>query len=98
MNDEKITDLLFEINGKLAKIDTKIDSLSETIMKHETRLTTLENKLNAHLIDFGTIKSTDKDDFKSELLKLLAKSLVVALASIGTLVGASGLITKIIGQ
>lgn len=90
MDEAKMTDLLFEINGKLAAIETKLDSLSESILKHEARLTAVEDKLNAHLIEVS--KREHDGSFKTELLKLLAKALLIAVTSIGALAGASSLI------
>lgn len=34
--------MLFDINGRLAAIESKLDTFSDTILKHEARLTNLE--------------------------------------------------------
>ena len=94
MTDERIEEVLFEVNGKLAKIDAKLDSLSETILKHEARISKLETDLNKHLID--TVPTKD-DNFKTELLKLLSKSVIIGLVIIASLTGCAGLISKILG-
>lgn len=90
MTDEQIDKVLFEMNGKLSSIATKLDSLSESILKHEARITNLENRLN----DFGSSKN---ESIKDKMLELMAKCLIIGLVSIASLAGAGGILTKIFG-
>ena len=43
-------------------------------------------------------KDEKDDDFKTELLKLLAKCLLIGLTAICSLAGAGGLLAKILGS
>lgn len=54
----------------------------DKLTNHEQRLTSLETK-----------KDTD---WKNQLLMLLAKATVIGLVAIGSLTGASGIITKVL--
>lgn len=53
------------------------------LSNHEMRITILESKKD--------------DNWKTQLLMLLAKAVVVGAVAIGSLVGASGLIAKVFG-
>lgn len=99
MTDERVEEVLFGINGKLSSIETKLDSMGENILKHESRLTQLESKVNTHLAQ-SEVKSEVKSDdsFKTDMMKLLGKCLVIALTSIATLVGSGSLLMKVLGQ
>lgn len=94
MTDERTEEILFDINGKLSSIGTKLDTLSETILKHESRITTIENNFNNHIIETKSIKPDD--DFKTQILKLLSKALIISLCALGALTGSAGLITKLL--
>ena len=54
MTDEKIEEVLFDISGKLASIETKLDSMSETVLKHESRITLFEQNFQKHLTESCT--------------------------------------------
>ena len=54
----------------------------DKLTNHEQRLTSLETKKDA--------------DWKNQLLMLLAKATVIGLVAIGSLTGASGIITKVL--
>ena len=45
MTDDRVEELLFDINGKLAAISTKLDAVSELSMNHETRIRGLEESM-----------------------------------------------------
>lgn len=94
MNHETVENVLFEINGKLSSIETKIDSMSENILRHEARLTTLEHSFNQHCQD---VAKKSVDGFKMEMLRLLGKCLVISLSALSVLVGGGSILTKIIG-
>ena len=60
------------------------------LARHEERLTKLETVKN----DSFCVQA--KDSFKDELLKMLAKCLLVAVTAIGSLVGAAPIISQIL--
>lgn len=43
MNQEHMTDVLLEIKTQVSSLDTKLTVLSETLLKHEQRITELEH-------------------------------------------------------
>lgn len=90
MNDERVEELLFSISGKLSSIEAKVTSTQETLLRHESRITSIEDKI-------GNCYRSNKNDssLKDQLLALLAKSLVIALTALATLAGASGILPKI---
>lgn len=45
MTDDRVEELLFDINGKLSAISTKLDSVSDLAMNHETRIRGLEESM-----------------------------------------------------
>ena len=85
MTNSKLEEMLFDINGTLCKIETRLSSVVEILTQHEHRITTLEKQ-----------GSGGSDSFKTEMLKLLGKCLVIALTSIAVLVGAGGLLAKML--
>lgn len=90
MTDDRVEELLFDINGKLAAISTKLDAVSELSMNHETRIRGLEESMKE-------IQSCGKEEsFKTEILKLLAKALLVALVAIGSLTGATSIMNEVL--
>ena len=92
MTEERTEQLLFDINGKLSSIETKLDGLNDTILKHEARLTSLENNFNKYI---QNIKFKEPEDYKTALLMLLGKAILLAMVCLGTLAGAGGIISKI---
>lgn len=42
MTDDRMEELLFDINGQLATISTKLDAVNALAMNHETRIRGLE--------------------------------------------------------
>lgn len=94
MTAEKQEELLFAINGKLSEINTKLDTINSIIIKHESRITNLETAMTKHLAEVSN-KTTNDDSFKSDMLKLLAKALVISITSVASLCGASSLICKV---
>ena len=89
MNDEKITELIIGISSKLGSIESKLTSVCESMLKHENRLTKLEDRIS----DIQTKGAPFKDD----LLKLLVKCLMVSAVTIASLAGAGSLLGKISG-
>lgn len=90
MNDERVEELLFTISNKLSSIEAKVTSTQETLLRHESRITSIEDKI-------GNCYRSNKNDsrLKDQLLALLAKSVVIALTALATLAGASGILPKI---
>lgn len=83
--DEKLADIVISINTRLASIDAKLDNVQSQLKDHSERIRRLE-----------TVEPRVKgeDDFKADLLKLMAKGLVVSIMTVGSLAGAGGLIAK----
>lgn len=77
-------DYLIQISKSLGNIDAKLDSLTQTIAKHEARITTLE-------------KNGAGTSFKDDMLKFMAKALIACIGIIAALTGSSALVTKILG-
>lgn len=84
MNDDKITEFFIKLNGELQALNANMKNVLDKLTNHEQRLTTLETK-----------KETD---WKTQLIMLLAKASVIGAVSIGSLVGAGGLLSRIFGM
>lgn len=95
MNEEKITEYFIDISTKLGSIQQNLSDLSETILKHESRLTLLEQKFHKHLLDVAN--SNDHSSFKNEVIKLLCKGVLVGSVTIASLSGAGGILKMIFG-
>ena len=67
----------------MEELHANTTALKDMLANHETRITVLEK-------DKG-------GDWKTQLLMLLAKAIVIGAVCVGTLVGAGGLISKVIG-
>ena len=67
----------------MEQLHTSNAKINEMLANHETRITVLEK--------------TKNDDWKTNLLMLLAKALVIGAVAVGSLVGAGGIISKIVG-
>lgn len=98
MTDDRVEELLFDINGKLASISTKLDSVSELAMNHETRIRGLEESIKELQADgkSGSKDDSKEESFKTEILKLLAKALLIALVAIGSLTGATSMMKEVL--
>ena len=90
MNDERVEELLFAISNKLSSIEAKVTTTQETLLRHESRITSIEDKI-------GNCYRSSKNDssLKDQLLALLAKSVVIALTALATLAGAGSMLPKI---
>ena len=88
MNQEALTKIAFEISTSLAALNANMEQVLSKMAEHEARLHSLEQ------YEYAPIKD---DSFKTELLKLLAKSTIISLVVISSLTGASRLIGKILG-
>lgn len=83
MNDDRITDFFIKLTSELSALNANMKNVLDKLTNHEQRLTTLEQKKS--------------DDWKTQLLLLLAKASVIGAVSIGSLVGAGGLLSRIFG-
>ena len=96
MNEEKITEYFIDISTKLGSIQQNLNDLSETILKHESRLTLLEQNFHKHLLEVANI-SNNHSSFKNEIIKLLCKCLLIGSVTIASLSGAGGILKMIFG-
>ena len=90
ITNDKVLEALIEIKTQVAEIATNQKNFQTIIANHENRLCAIEHE------DRSTVKSKD-EDFKTELLKLLAKCLLIGLTAICSLAGAGGILSKILG-
>lgn len=84
MNDERITDFFIKLTSELSALNANMKNVLDKLTNHEQRLTNLEQKKD--------------DNWKNQLLMLLAKATVIGLVAIGSLTDASGLIKQVLGQ
>ena len=94
MTGNKIEELLVELLQKVSSIDTLLNNSQSILRDHERRIDVLERHPSIQ-IDKDVMSSTKDSDIKSNLLLLLAKSLLIALVSIGTLAGAGTILSNI---
>ena len=94
MTGNKIEELLVELLQKVSSIDTLLNNSQSILRDHERRIDVLERHPS---IQTGqdVMSSTKDSDIKSNLLLLLAKSLLISLVSIGSLAGAGTILSKI---
>lgn len=97
MTGNKIEELLVELLQKVSSIDTLLNNSQSILRDHEHRIDVLERHPSIQIGGQDAMSSTkDKDsDIKSNLLLLLAKSLLISLVSIGSLAGAGTILSKI---
>lgn len=94
MDNEKLTDLAFEISNSLTGLNENMKSVLDKLTQHESRISHLEQ---FHTQQPQQPQTKNDDDFKTELLKLLARAVTIGLVVIGSLTGASSIISKIFG-
>lgn len=80
---EKLNDKLDKI---LDKLTNKLEGVSKSLQNHEVRIVVLETK-----------SPGDKKDWRTDIILLLVKAIVIAGVSIASLAGAGGLLQKIMG-
>lgn len=98
MNEEKITEYFIDISTKLGSIQQNLSDLSETILKHESRLTILEQNFQKHLLEVAKCGGANSNSsFKNEIIKLLCKCLLIGSVTIASLSGAGGILKMIFG-
>ena len=87
--NDKVLEALIEIKTQVAEIAANQRNFQTIITNHENRIIKLEGTNTSE-------KDEKYDDFKTELLKLLAKCLMVGLTAICSLAGAGGILSKIL--
>lgn len=97
MNENKITEYFIDISAKLGSIQQNLNDLSETILKHESRLTLLEQSFHKHLLEVANNNSNTHSSFKNEVIKLLCRCLLIGSVTIASLSGAGGILKMIFG-
>ena len=98
MNEEKITEFFIDISTKLGSIQQNLKGLSDIILKHESRLTLLEQNFQKHLLDVANTNNNNNNNnssFKNEIIKLLCKCLLIGSLTIASLSGAGGILKMI---
>lgn len=86
MELDEQTKLFIEISRNLGEINSKLGSLCETIAKHESRISELERD-----------KSVDRHDWKTEVISLLVKAVVVSTVAVAALAGGGSVLLKVFG-
>ena len=94
MTGNKIEELLVELLQKVSSIDALLANSQSILKDHEHRIDVLERH-PSNQIGKDAVSSTKEGDIKSKLLLLLAKSLLIASVSIGSLAGAGTILSKI---
>ena len=95
MTGNKIEELLVELLQKVSSIDTLLNNSQSILRDHERRIDVLERNPSNQTGGKDVMSSTKDGDIKSKLLLLLAKSLLIASVSIGSLAGAGTILSKI---
>lgn len=83
--DTKMLELFTDISAKLGTISGQMKSVLDQLADHSYRITNLEKH-----------DGDARDGFKTEMLKLLGKCLVISLTSIASLVGAGSILAKVL--
>ena len=94
MTSEDLTKIAFDISNSLAALNANMESVLSKMADHENRLHTLEQ---SQIQTTNTIVNNKDDDFKTEILKLLARAVTIGLVVIGSLTGAGTIISKMFG-
>ena len=84
--DDRITEFIIAIKTSLASIETKVDNIQITLQNDESRIQNLEKT-----------DSSNDSTFKDDILKLLAKAILISVCGFATLAGAGSVIAKING-
>ena len=95
MTGNKIEELLVELLQKVSSIDALLTNSQSILRDHERRIDVLERHPSIQTGDQDIMSTTKDSDIKSKLLLLLAKSILIALVSIGSLAGAGTILSNI---
>ena len=86
MNENEIyLKLSDKIDKLIDKLDSKFDALDQKLHNHEVRIVVLEQKA----------PEESKKDWKSDIIMLLVKAVVIGGVAIASLAGAGGILAKI---
>lgn len=86
MNENEIyLKLSDKIDKLIDKLDSKFDAFDQKLHNHEVRIVVLEQKA----------PEESKKDWKSEIIMLLVKAVVIGGVAIASLAGAGGVLAKI---
>lgn len=80
---EKLNDKLDKI---LDKLSNKLEGVTKSLQNHEVRIVVLETK-----------SPDEKKDWRTDIIQLLVKAVVIGGVAIASLAGAGGLLQKIMG-
>lgn len=86
MMDTDHLDIWVKISSQIGELNGLIKTALDKIADHEKRLDDLEKS-----------KASKEDSWKNQLLMLLAKAAVIGGVAIASLVGAGGILSKIVG-
>ena len=95
MTGNKIEELLVELLQKVSSIDTLLNNSQSILRDHEHRIDVLERHPSNQKVGQDEMSNTKDSDIKTKLILLLAKSILIALVSIGSLAGASTILSNI---
>ena len=89
MDEKTVDSLLFTINGEVQSVSAKIDSLSDTLLRHEARITMLEKDTNA-------MKGHSEKGlgFKDGLIQMLVKCVMIAVTALACVAGGTSIVSK----
>lgn len=88
MNENEIyLKLSDKIDKLIDKLDNKFDALDQKLHNHEVRIVVLEQKAPEEA----------KKDWKSDIIMLLVKAVVIGGVAIASLAGAGGVLSKMAG-
>ena len=77
-------DIWVKISGQIGELNASVKSALDKLTNHEQRLTNLETKR--------------ADDWKVQLLMLLAKATTIGLVALAGVAGAGGILSQILPQ
>ena len=95
MTGNKIEELLVELLQKVSSIDALLANSQSILKDHEHRIDVLERHPSIQMGDKDVMSTTKDSDIKTKLILLLAKSILIALVSIGSLAGAGTILSNI---
>lgn len=86
MNEDRLVEALERISTNVNDIKVSMAAMQTIVQQHEKRIEKLEDE-----------KPQKNDTFKDEMLRLVAKALIISLTIIGSLTGASAMIKQVLG-
>lgn len=86
--EERYDKLDAKLDRILAKLEDKLEGVDSKLQNHEVRIVVLETTKEPE---------SSKRDWKTDVITLLAKSIVIGGVAIAGLAGAGGILAKIFG-